>query len=184
MARRCRERYGVSAQRIVILVPPQPPDQKLPFSVERRQYQILLPATKVAVATVEAAVRALPEVRGQASDVALLVMGEPPAAAQVRQLAAEAGLASHVTFLGRVSQAEEWYRYRQSAACIVCLDDELGEREARKAAAAGSVVVELRGDQPLGPAILAALQGQGSSAERWITPSWTDHQSQLLALLQ
>jgi hypothetical protein len=75
----------------------------------------------------------MPELRQLFSDVQLVVIGEP---------AAGTSAAAGVSFLGRVSRAEEWYRYRQASVYVMNSQDEKGERNALSAAWAGAAVVD------------------------------------------
>lgn len=93
---RIRRRYGLQGRPVVVCVSRM---------VARKGQDVL--------------VRALPRIRDQVPDAALLLVGDGPYRSRVQQLADRTGMAEHVVFAGRVPQQELGQHY--AAGDVFCM---------------------------------------------------------------
>lgn len=106
--------YGVHPERAVVNYNAAEEPQILPFETARKKHQIATTARLVAWKGIAGIIRALKIVKNNIPDTTLVVAGDGPEMANLKELASELGVNDAVKFLGNISRAETWQLRKSS----------------------------------------------------------------------
>ncbi len=120
-------RYDLTLSKIIVCPPALEKPPVLPFSPSRKPHQIVMLGNSVAH-SIEMTLQATALLVKEFPDTELLIVGE--GAAQ-----------DHVTFLGRASRAEVWYRLQESAVLVLLNTEAFSPAPILYALCAGAHVV-------------------------------------------
>jgi glycosyltransferase involved in cell wall biosynthesis len=107
-----------------VRVAPMPVDETVFVPGAERRDELLFVGRLDEQKGLDTALRALPGLRGRASELPLRIVGAGPAEAKLRRLAEELGVAGRLLWEARLPQAELAARYRRAAALLVPGRDE------------------------------------------------------------
>lgn len=106
--------YGVRKERAVVNYNAAEKTEVLPFVGQPIPHQLVTTARLVEWKGIDGIIRAVAQMVKEFPDVKLLIAGDGPEEASLKQLTRDLHVESHVTFLGRVSRAETWHLRKTS----------------------------------------------------------------------
>ncbi|HEV7449304.1 MAG TPA: glycosyltransferase family 4 protein [Candidatus Paceibacterota bacterium] len=111
--------YRVSAARLVVNYNAAEKGEVTPFAAEVVPHQIVTTARLVEWKGIDGIIRATALLAKEFPDVRLLIAGDGPEEATLKELAKETGVGERVQFLGRVSRAETWHIRKTSEVYVL-----------------------------------------------------------------
>lgn len=107
--------YGLREQKVFVNYIAEHSQEKLPFAIEKKKYQIFTAAPLLEYSGLEGIIKALALLQKDFPQARLLISGDGPAKENFKRIAFDFGVSDKVDFLGKISLAQNWYLYKSSA---------------------------------------------------------------------
>lgn len=107
--------YGLREQKVFVNYIAEHSQQKLPFAIEDKKYQIFTAAPLLEYSGLEGIIKSLALLQKDFPEARLVISGDGPAKASLKRLAVDLDVSDKVDFLGKISLAQNWYLYKSSA---------------------------------------------------------------------
>lgn len=111
--------YGVEKNKLVVNYNAADKTETLPFLTHPVPHQMVTTARLVEWKGIDGIIRATALLRKEFPDVRLLIAGDGPEEAKLKEIAHGLGLHNHVVFMGRVSRAETWHIRKTSQVYVL-----------------------------------------------------------------
>ncbi|PLX24912.1 hypothetical protein C0580_03755 [Candidatus Parcubacteria bacterium] len=110
--------YGLREQKVFVNYIAEHSEQKLPFDIDKNNYQIFTAAPLLEYAGLEATIKTLAVLIRNFPEAKLLISGDGPAKESLKRLASDLEISDKVDFLGKISLAQNWYLYKSSGVYV------------------------------------------------------------------
>ena len=118
------ERYRIKKEKFTTLYNPPSKEQVLPFETKRERYHIIAISKLLNYKNIENLITILPSLKKEFPKIHLTISGDVAEESALKKLADNLGCEDTVTFLGKVSRAEESYLHDVGTICIVATENE------------------------------------------------------------
>ncbi|OGY93814.1 MAG: hypothetical protein A2406_00435 [Candidatus Komeilibacteria bacterium RIFOXYC1_FULL_37_11] len=118
LAKLLSENYKVSPEKIVVNHLAEDREEKLPLPVLKNRHQILASGPLLDSSGLDKIIQAVAKLKEKFADIQLIITGQGQKKKQLMGLVQKLKLDSNVKFLGRVSQAENWYLLKTSSVYV------------------------------------------------------------------
>lgn len=118
LAKLLRENYKISPEKIVVNYLAEDREEKLSLPLPKQHHRVLASGPLLDYAGLDKIIEAVAKVKEKFSDIELIIVGQGKKKKELMGLVEKLKLNNNVKFLGRVSQAENWYLFKTASVYV------------------------------------------------------------------